>query len=294
MPYMMTDANTGIVPREWSDRLIVQPVTRLSVAMQVSTRIGTDANSLHLPRLTSDVSAAWTAEGATIAKSQAGTDGYVAVPRKLAALATLSNELVRDSSPEAMALVGDSTARVMAKELDTAWFGDLSAPAFAGLGSLEDVVELELDGPISDADAFVDAALLLEENGAHLTSYIASPATVRAISKLKQAAGSNVPLVNPDVTVASGRTLNGRPLYSTPALENDVIYGIAAADVFTVFRNDIELATSSGGDTFAADSTDIRGVMRVTGAYPREASIIRIFNSDEEGDLVTATVGSSV
>ncbi|MGR3938227.1 phage major capsid protein [Streptomyces sp. BRA346] len=107
---MFNSANAAILPPEYG-KLVIEPMTAASVAMQVATVVPTGAAEFHFPRVTSDVTAGWTAEGAAINASDADTDAYVVTPKKLASLTTLSNELVNDSSPAALQLVGDSIAR---------------------------------------------------------------------------------------------------------------------------------------------------------------------------------------
>lgn len=275
---MNTAGNSGVLPPEYG-QLIVEPMTQMSVALQVATVINTTAHDFHFPRVNSDVTAEWTAEGATIASSDAATDSYVVTPKKLASLTTVTNELINDSSPAAQEIVGQSIAREMARKLDAAFFGSLPAPAPAGLGSLTGTLVVDTGGAITNADPFIDGQMEIEASGAALTAWVTSPATARAIAKIKQTADSNVPLVSPDVSAPSGRTLLGVPLYVTAAVQDGTVWGISKADVFVVMRQDVEIATSSGGSTFAADSTDIRGVMRVAPAFPRLESIVKLHDA---------------
>ncbi|WP_165956237.1 phage major capsid protein [Streptomyces hainanensis] len=275
---MFTTGNPGLLPPEYG-QLITEPMTQMSVAMQVATVVTTGANEFHFPRVNSDITAAWTAEGAAIASSDVATDAYVVVPKKLASLTTVTNELVNDSSPAAQEIVGQSIAREMARKLDAAFFGNLSAPAPAGLGSLAGTLVVDTGATITNADPFIDGQMEIEASGGVLTAWVASPATARAIAKIKEASGSNRPLVTPDVSAPSGRLLLGLPLYTTTAIPDGTVWGISKADVFVVMRQDVEVATSSGGSTFAADSTDIRGVMRVAPGFPRLDSIVKLYDA---------------
>lgn len=219
---MTTSAHTGISPDAYGP-LILEPMQKASVALQVSTVFMTNSTETHFPRVNTDITAAWTAEGAPIGVSDLATDAYVATPKKLASITKITNELLADSNPAAATLVGQSIARVLATEYDKAFFGNLIAPAPAGLGSLTGTLVVNGGTAFTNADPFVDGVMEMEANGAILTGWVASPATARVIAKLKQASGSNVPLVTPDVAAPSGRLLQGVPLFASAAVPDNVV-----------------------------------------------------------------------
>ena len=77
---------------------------------------------MHVPKVTADVAASWTAEGATITASDPTISENLALPKKLAALTTVSNELLEDSNPEIMNLLTDNMTRSLALALDLAFY----------------------------------------------------------------------------------------------------------------------------------------------------------------------------
>ena len=85
--------------------LVVQPVERASVAFQISNVVRTESHDFRIPVITSDATAAWTAEGSDITPSNAGVDEVNVTPKKLAALSIISNELANNSSPAAQTVV---------------------------------------------------------------------------------------------------------------------------------------------------------------------------------------------
>ena len=56
--------------------------------------------------------------------------------RSLGALSIISNELANDLSPAAQTVVGESTARDLARKIDSAFFGDTVSNGPSGLESL--------------------------------------------------------------------------------------------------------------------------------------------------------------
>lgn len=71
---MNTVNSSAILTQAQVDELLVQPVLAESVAAQVAKVIQTSASALRLPVVTADPTAAWTAEGAEIAVTDADLD----------------------------------------------------------------------------------------------------------------------------------------------------------------------------------------------------------------------------
>ncbi|MGH8574917.1 MAG: phage major capsid protein, partial [Gammaproteobacteria bacterium] len=80
------------------------------------------STQLAIPRLNADAASAWTAEAAEITVSDPSADEIIAIPRKLAALTYVSNEVVDDSNPDALDMLRESLARSMALKLDLGFF----------------------------------------------------------------------------------------------------------------------------------------------------------------------------
>ena len=70
MSLLTTNAG-GILRPEEVGNLIVQPVEKASVAMQIATIVPTNSKDFRIPIVTDDVSAAWTAEGQDITPADA-------------------------------------------------------------------------------------------------------------------------------------------------------------------------------------------------------------------------------
>ena len=113
----MADISTapGILSPEQVQQLIVEPLTRQSVATQVSTVVQTSSTSTRFP-----IVVGWTAEGSEIDVSDPDIDELNVVAKKLAALVVVSNELIADSDPSALQVVGDGLVRDVQVRLDAA------------------------------------------------------------------------------------------------------------------------------------------------------------------------------
>lgn len=276
MSLLTTNAG-GILRPEEVGALIVQPVAKASVAMQIGTIVETNSKDFRIPIVTDDVSASWTAEGADITATDAEVDELLVTPKKIAALSKVSRELAADSSPAAQNVVGQSIARDIARRVDSAFFGDTVANGPDGISSLNDIQFVDAD-TITNVDPFSEAISKAENEGAQITAFVANASTVLALSKLKKlTTGSNEPLLQPDPTLPTRRQILGVPLYSVPAavVPANTVWAVDISRVFVVVRQDVELSVDESF-YFGSDSLAVRAVMRVAFGFPHERAVIKI------------------
>src|SRR5690606_9459256 len=212
--YTNTSGVGGILPEDYGN-LIVKPVSRDSLAYQLSTVVQTGANEFHIPILGEDPTAAFVAEGAEITPDDVTLSEGVVKPAKVAGLSIVSREMANDSSPAAQDIIGQAIARDMIRAIDAAYFGNVASPAPAGLGSLSGVTEVAgtEGGAHTNLDLFEEAILNAETNGTPLTAFVASKATAKSLLNLKDESGSNRPLLGVDASSPTRRTILGVPLY---------------------------------------------------------------------------------
>lgn len=277
---LYTSGAEGILTPEEVGALIVQPVEKASVAMQVATVVHTGSHEFRIPIVTSDATAAWTPEGQDITPSDAGVDEITVAPDKLAALSIISTELANDSSPEATGLVGNSIARDLARKVDAAFFGDTIANGPDGIESLAGR-QTVANGAITNVDDFAEAVSLAENVGAQVTAFVANANTVLSLSKLKKATGSNEPLLQPDPTLPTRRQILGVPLWSVPntVLPDAVIWALDGSRVYVVIRQDVDLRVDESR-YFESDRIGIRATLRIGFGYPHQAALVRIGEPD--------------
>lgn len=272
----------GIVLPEFVGPLVVQPLRARSTALQICTEVSTPSPTFRLPVVDLDASAAWTAEGSDIDVSDPQVSEEVVVPRKVAALVKVSNELANDSSPAATSVVGDGLARSLARKIDAALFGNTIANGPNGLLSVAGISHVS-SGSFANFDAFVEAQSKLERVGSTVTAWAASYETVKQLAQVKTFTGSitsNENLLADDQIGAAGptpRTILGVPLWSLPegVIEDGIVWGIDAAKVFAVIRQDISLVVDPSY-YFGSDSLAVRCTMRVGYGFPHPAAICKI------------------
>jgi HK97 family phage major capsid protein len=254
--------------------LVVEPVDRESVAITVSTLVSTESASFRIPKVTEDVPAGWYAEAAEINETSPATDEIDVVPRKLAALTVISNELATDSSPAAQQVVGDSIARSLARNLDVAYFGAAAGEAPDGLEDLEGVNDINAGSAFEDLDPFAEAIAAADAEGRTLTGFVAHPDDSLTLAQLKAEDGSNRPLLG-DPIDGTRRQILGVPLYVSPAVTAGTVWGIPRTVAMVVRRSDVQLVVDRSR-YFERDSIGVRATMRVAFGFPHEAALQKV------------------
>lgn len=271
-----TDDVSGLLPGDYG-ALIVQPVQKASVALAVSNIVVTAANVFHAPIITEDATAAFYAEGADLTGDGATFAELTVTPAKVGRVVPVSNELADDSNPEATQLVGESIARAIARALDTAYFGDLAAPAPKGLESIAEanLTLIEASTTWDSLDPFADAITASEEVGGQLAFFVANPADFNELLKLKKQADSLEPLLGVDATAATVRSLLGVSLISCSGVKPGTVWGIDPRYSLAVLRKDVQLEVSRDV-YFETDRTAVKATMRVGFGFSHPKSIAKI------------------
>ncbi|POH67628.1 phage major capsid protein [Cryobacterium zongtaii] len=258
--------------------LIVQPVERESLALRLTTVVHTGGGTFRFPRITTDPSAAWIAENAEITVSEATADEVPVIPKKVAGLSIISNELANDTSPEAAGVIGDGLARDIARRVDQAFFGTAPANTNVQPGGLEylgtTVENIDAD-PSAGIAAYIDALAAAEALGVTLSAFVTDPTTARALAKLTTGTGSNLPLFGVGATNGIERNVLGVPLHVSPYVLPGTAWGIPSDRVFAVLRDDVSLDIDKSV-FFTKDQTAIRGIMRVGFGFVQPEAVIKI------------------
>lgn len=277
-----SSSGAAILRPEDVQALVIQPLITSSVAMQVSTVVQTGSHSTRFPIVVSDPDSAWVAEGAEIPVSDPDVDELDVIPSGLKGLVVVSNELVADSDPTALDVVGQGLVRDLRVKLDSAFLGNTVSNGPNGIESLAGVSEttLSFDGSL---DVVAEAVSLAENAGAPTVhpdglpnfSLVANPTDVLALSTAKVSEDSHQPLLGPDATQVTGRSALGVPIFSAPACDQGTAWLVPRDRVFVVLRDDPEVV-SDPSPFFSSNRTAIRAVLRVGIAFPHEAAVVRV------------------
>lgn len=200
-------------------RFFFDRLAATSVGLRSGFRvIQTDRDSMLIPRLTADVTSAWVSEGGTISSTDLTADLITATPRKLAGIEAMSNEVIDDSEPAILDVVGQSLIRSIALKFDLGAFeGSGTPPEIRGLLNVSGIqtVSMGTNGAApTNLDPFADAISALEAENAEASAITMHPRTWKSVVKLKETSTSNKPLV----TEGSGSPTSGirRSIYGVP------------------------------------------------------------------------------
>jgi HK97 family phage major capsid protein len=247
----------------------------MSIAAQVCTIAFTRGTNYRIPIVTADPTASWVAEGAEITPSDPTLAELTVTPPKVAGLTIISSELANDSTPAAAQVVGDGLARDIARRIDQAFFGSMSSPAPSGLGALSGLQTYVNASAFANLDFAAEAISKAETVGATITSFITSPATALALAKVKQATGSNAPLLGLDATSATSRQLLGVPLYVSQYVAANTLYALDSSRTWLVVREDATVEVDKSV-YFTSDRVAVRAIMRAGFGFTHAASVVKV------------------
>jgi HK97 family phage major capsid protein len=106
-------------------------------------------------------------------------------------------------------------------------------------------------------------------------AFVGNPTDVLSVSTTKVMSTSNQPLLGPDATQATGRSILGVPLYSSPAVGAGAMWLVPRDQAFVVMRTDPQVIADTSA-YFTSDRTAIRCILRVGFGFPHQQAIIKV------------------
>ncbi len=273
-----TRANTtSILTPEQVHQLVVLPALASAALDVATTVVPIGSSTWRAPRVTKDPSAAWVNEGQEIPVSDLEVDEVTVTPPKIAGLTVVTSELAADSSPAAVEAIGAGLVRDIARKLDAAFFGNLPAPAPAGLGSFNasEITAVAVSSTLNSFDVFTDAISLVETRGARIDTWAANPQDIATLSTIKTATGSNMPILGVGDARPDTRTLFGIRLVASPSIPVGTVFGLPKDRVYTIVRQDATVTTDTSA-FFTSDRVAVRAVARVGFGFVHPEAIARI------------------
>lgn len=194
----------------------------------------------------------WTGENQPIKVSKADFSTVNLTPLKVAALAVVSNELLRDSTPAAEQLVRDALVEACAQRIDSTVFSATGAGSGAPAGLLNAVVPIAATG--LDADSVYDgirslyAPFITAKNASGLV-YVMNPARAKAISLMRNALGQKE---FPDLG-ATGGMLDGDTVVTGDNINEAHVILLKPSDIWKIGDGGIEVSFSRDATIEQAD-----------------------------------------
>lgn len=282
MTFLSSSAGANSILPPAFGALITAPLAAQSIAFNpaLATVVSTGSHTFSIPILKEDAGASWVAEGSEINPEDPVLSEIEITPSKVAGLTIISRELANDSAPEAQTIVGQGLARSIIARVDAAFIGNLAAPAPKGLGSIPAADAdtwlnhsvVDTGGTIANLDVFSEAVAVCEEAGGSITGWLMHPDDALALANLKDATGSNKPLLE------DPRVIMGRPVVVSAKATPGVLWGIDASAVVTVLREDTELAVSDA-PYFSSDRIALRATLRVGIGFPLANRLVKLHDA---------------
>jgi len=126
-------------------------------------------------------------------------------------------------------------------------------------------------------DVFHQAKADALADNAELSVFILAPDVALALSKAKQAIGSNMGLLEAN-GVGDGVTLAGVPVLVSPDVAAGNAWGLDGSQVFVVQRTGTKVVRS-GDSAFDYDAVQVRATARVSFGFANPAGVVRLYDA---------------
>lgn len=227
----------------------------------------------------------WVGESKAIPASAQSFSDVSLTPLKAAALAVISNELMRDSSPSAEMLVRDALVDASAQRVDTTFISATAASAgVSPAGILNGITPDSATG--TDADALrADVKTLMADfiaaNNATGLQFVMHPSLALSIGMLYNALG------NPEFPgiTEQGGTLFGKPVITGENVASDDLILLKPSDIYRIGDTGIrvEISREAAIEMDSAPAMDSQAPTTASGAlvgmFQTESTAIKVVRS---------------
>ena len=273
----MTNTTTGagltttagaFTPEDFGN-LVDLAVKERSIAARSATVFSTNRDKVTFPVWEADPDVAFYGELDSIAIEDAETGEVPVDIYKTAGLVLMSNELRDDSDPAVADLAGKGLSNKIGRAIDGAYLADTTAKGPNGLLSIS-YTAVDTGASLANLDPFIEARYASVANGSELTSWIVSPTTAEALSKLKVQDGSNQTLIQ---FVEDGITVAGLPVLVSDQVDAATLFwGIPSDHVKLVMRKG---TTVERFPAVQQDGSYVRAVARFGLGFLNESGVVR-------------------
>jgi HK97 family phage prohead protease len=224
----------------------------------------------------------WVGESKPIPATTVDFMDVTLTPLKVAALAVISNELIRDSSPDAEMLVRDALVNASAQRVDTTFLS--TAAAVSGVspaGILNGVTAIHSAGPDGDglrADIKALYAAFITAKNATGLELVTNPALAKSIQLMTNTLGlTEFPGIN-----ATGGTLLGDTVVTGDNVNPNWMMLLKPSDIYRIGDLGVQVSVSreamieqSSAPTGATD-TPVAASQMMTSMFQSESTAIKV------------------
>jgi HK97 family phage major capsid protein len=227
----------------------------------------------------------WVGQSKGIPASKADFSTVNLTPLKVAALAVISNELLRDSTPAAEGLVRDALVEAAAQRIDTTFLGNVAASSgVSPAGLLNGVTGISSSGSDGDAVRADIKALydvFIEAKNATGLWFVMNPSLAKALSLMTNALGQK----EFAGLAASGGTLEGDPVVTGENVGGDDLILLKPSDIWKIGDGGVEVSMSRDA-TIEQDSapqgasdTPVAASANLVNMFQTESTAIKVVRS---------------
>lgn len=227
----------------------------------------------------------WVGQSKGIPASAADFSAVSLTPLKVAALAVVSNELLRDSSPAAEMLVRDALAKAAAQRIDLTFLSATAASAGVSPAGLLDGVSAgntagaDADGVIADIKTLY-ASFISARNASDL-AFVMNKSLAKALSLMRNALGQHE---FPSIT-ANGGTLEGDPVFTGDNVGAGDFILLKPSDIYRIGSGAVETSISreatieQNSVPSGASDTPVAAANTLVNMFQTESTAIKVVQS---------------
>lgn len=227
----------------------------------------------------------WVGQSKGIPVSTADFMNVSLTPLKVAALAVISNELLRDSSPSAELLVRDSLVDASVQRIDTTFLSTTAASAgVSPAGLLNGVTAIPTDGVDAEslrADIKALYAPFLTAKNASGLSFVMTPSLAKSIQLMRNALGQR----EFEGINQNGGTLEGDPVVTGDNVGTNHLILLKPSDIYRIGDGGLEVSVSREAtieqDTApqGASDTPVAASATLMSMFQTESTAIKVVRS---------------
>ena len=214
------------------------------------------ASPVVIPKMTTDATAYWIAEGGAPTESTPAVGEITLEPRGVGAFVELTDRVIRFSTPSAMTIVQDSMAGAIGRAIDLqALFGPGAVNVPVGVRYAADVGATTMNANPDKTNLRAMIQIIVAQNelkGGGRFAWIMSERTWDDIANLEDANGR--PLYAITMADATPKRLLGYPVFTTVAIPNTVGGGSDESTIFFGNWSQLTLASWQGLQFKMSDS----------------------------------------
>lgn len=227
----------------------------------------------------------WVGQSKPIPASAQDFSAVSLTPLKVAALAVISNELLRDSSPAAEQLVRDALVKASGQRVDSTFFSTTAASAGVSpagmLNGVSGLTSAGVDGDALRRDVKALRAIFIAAKNAGGLQFVMNPALADSISLMVNALGQ---AEFPDVSAEGGSLLKTGVVTGDNIDANHLIL-LKPSDIWRIGDTGVEVSISREAmieqDTAPTGATDtpVAASASMTSMFQAESTAIKVVRS---------------